>query len=175
MNTRVAWTLVAVILVAMFFAARIYVAQMIDPEAEVVSRIDRMPAISPAGAPKPPSPRAEPKPDPLAELADLAGRVMAIQEAALEEREPVIADAHAALAQVDTLSVEWTPELATRANRLLALADRAVARTPDAPADLIAHVLAVRVAVADNSGSPNAELTTRLAELKKSQPEAFDW
>ena len=175
MNIRIAWTLVAVLLVAMFFAARVYVSQMIDPEAVVVSRIDRMPSESRAPAPKQLTPKAEPTVDLLAEFQDLTGRVMAIQEVAPEEREPVLLDAHAALVEVEAFTIEWTPELAERAAQFLQLAEEAVSNTPDAPADLIAHVLSVRVSVAEKSNAPNAELAARLAELKKTQPEAFSW
>ena len=178
MNAKIGWTISALGLVVMFFVARYYVGMALDAETSAAPA-DRM--IAPSSHPRPQKaaePRKERKKreaDPLQPVVEISMRVQGLQEAGEDGRADVVADAHAALAELDSVEVEWTPELTERAKAVLLDAEVAVRglRTPQP--DVLAHVLSARVELAKARGAPDAEAEAALAAMEKSDPGAFTW
>ncbi|MCB9677430.1 MAG: hypothetical protein H6737_20145 [Alphaproteobacteria bacterium] len=168
MDARIGWSLSAVGLVVMFIGARIYVGRAIEREATEAT------GSGPAAplAPRPARVKPERPPDPLNPLKDVYGRVIGIGEDASPES---IADAHRALDDALALPIEWTPDLAERAQKMLDDLENKVDRLPVADAKLKAHTLDTRVKLAERAGAPDADAAARLEALRASDPEAFRW
>lgn len=159
MKPAVQWSITAVLFVAMFIGARVYLQRSLE-EAQA-------PESGRAGIVPPGQPRPKADPPPAPEPIDLSALKLGADAAGIDRTM-----AHKELRELEESSVGST----VRSLELLAaLPAIQVELEAAGQTDVAAHVLALQIRLASGVGDDTSELQARFDAWKAKDPAAFAW